>query len=180
MPPFQPPYRGLDQGGTLRAETRTQRLSECWAGYFCAHTGTGMMSNLNAPGRGLGNHSITLKYRYLTVDLVTFLILKWDFYYELYSNKLKSGSFICDIILDLQKSCKDSAEFPSTAPPHALKKTTHTTLTQPLDTKAVLPGGPLWDALVCPRTPRCSQTPRHTYAHPPSPQLSQLPDTCEE
>ena len=39
-------------------------------------TGTGMMSNLNASGRGLGNHSITLKYRYLTVDLVTFLILK--------------------------------------------------------------------------------------------------------
>ena len=84
-------------------------------------TGTGMMSNLSAPGRGLGNHSITLKYRYLTVALVTFLILKWDFYCELYSNKLKSGSFICDIILDLQKSCKDSAEPPSTTPPHALR-----------------------------------------------------------
>ena len=46
------------------------------AGTSVLTTGTRMVTILSAPGRGLGNNSVTLKYRYLTVDLVTFLILK--------------------------------------------------------------------------------------------------------
>lgn len=34
----------------------------------------------------------------VTIDLATFLVLKLDFYCELYSNKLKFGYFICNVI----------------------------------------------------------------------------------
>ena len=65
-------------------------------------TGMGMVTKLSAPERTLGNHSITLKYRYfkklIPIDLATFLVLKLDFYCELYSNKLKFGYFTCNII----------------------------------------------------------------------------------